>query len=175
MRLPVLGWGSRTPTCIYKIRFLRQILGEVLLIGSLIVSEFGRWMHDDCSELWFVAAEKIKLCPILVHESFCLSKKCCLLILLPARRAATTCRDSTYQQMPPLDGTSLKRVIACKLLLNRGHASLLTSRYQFCNIVLLCRNDGWHRQAQSAWGRLTALGGVLKSDHFYKAILNLNK
>lgn len=34
-------------------KFLRQSVGAVLLNGSLIVSEFGRWIHDDCSDIFY--------------------------------------------------------------------------------------------------------------------------
>jgi hypothetical protein len=34
-------------------KFLRQTVGAVLLSGSLVVSEFGRWIHDDCSDLFY--------------------------------------------------------------------------------------------------------------------------
>ena len=34
-------------------KFLRQALGAILLSGSLIVSEFARWIHDDCSDIFY--------------------------------------------------------------------------------------------------------------------------
>jgi hypothetical protein len=34
-------------------KFLRQTLGAILTSGSLIVSEFGRWIHDDCSDIFY--------------------------------------------------------------------------------------------------------------------------
>ena len=33
-------------------KFLRQAVGSILLSGSLIVSEFARWIHDDCSDIF---------------------------------------------------------------------------------------------------------------------------
>ncbi len=36
-------------------KFLRQTLGAILLSGSLIVSEFARWIHDDCSDIFYRA------------------------------------------------------------------------------------------------------------------------
>ena len=33
-------------------KFLHQALGAILLSGSLIVSEFARWIHDDCSDIF---------------------------------------------------------------------------------------------------------------------------
>ncbi len=34
-------------------RFLRQAIGAIFLSGSLIVSEFARWIHDDCSDIFY--------------------------------------------------------------------------------------------------------------------------
>ena len=34
-------------------KFLHQALGAILLSGSLIVSEFARWVHDDCSDIFY--------------------------------------------------------------------------------------------------------------------------
>jgi len=34
-------------------KFLRQALGAILISGSLIVSEFGLWIHDDCSDIFY--------------------------------------------------------------------------------------------------------------------------
>jgi len=34
-------------------KFLRQAVGAILLSGSLIVSEFARWIHDDCSDIFY--------------------------------------------------------------------------------------------------------------------------
>jgi len=34
-------------------KFLRQTLGAILLSGSLIVSEFARCIHDDCSDIFY--------------------------------------------------------------------------------------------------------------------------
>ena len=34
-------------------KFLRQSIGAILLSGSLIVTEFGRWVHDDCSDIFY--------------------------------------------------------------------------------------------------------------------------
>ena len=34
-------------------KFLRQALRAILLSGSLIVSEFARWIHDDCSDVFY--------------------------------------------------------------------------------------------------------------------------
>ena len=34
-------------------KFLHQALGAILLSGSLIVSEFARWIHDDCSDIFY--------------------------------------------------------------------------------------------------------------------------
>jgi len=33
-------------------KFLRQTVGAILLSGSLIVTEFARWIHDDCSDIF---------------------------------------------------------------------------------------------------------------------------
>lgn len=33
-------------------KFLRQAVGAILISGSLIVTEFGRWVHDDCSDIF---------------------------------------------------------------------------------------------------------------------------
>ena len=33
-------------------KFLRQAIGAILLSGSLIVTEFARWIHDDCSDIF---------------------------------------------------------------------------------------------------------------------------
>ncbi len=34
-------------------KFLRQAVGAILLSGSLIVTEFARWIHDDCSDIFY--------------------------------------------------------------------------------------------------------------------------
>lgn len=34
-------------------KFLRQAIGAILISGSLIVSEFSRWIHDDCSDIFY--------------------------------------------------------------------------------------------------------------------------
>jgi hypothetical protein len=34
-------------------RFLRQSLGAILLTGSLVVMEFSRFIHDDCSDIFY--------------------------------------------------------------------------------------------------------------------------
>ena len=34
-------------------KFLRQAVGTILLSGSLIVTEFARWIHDDCSDIFY--------------------------------------------------------------------------------------------------------------------------
>ena len=34
-------------------KFLRQAVGAILLSGSLIVTELGRWIHDDCSDIFY--------------------------------------------------------------------------------------------------------------------------
>lgn len=34
-------------------KFLRQAIGAILLSGSLVVTEFGRWIHDDCSDIFY--------------------------------------------------------------------------------------------------------------------------
>lgn len=34
-------------------KFLRQTVGAILLCGSLVVSEFARWIHDDCSDIFY--------------------------------------------------------------------------------------------------------------------------
>ena len=34
-------------------KFLRQSLGAILLSGSLIVSKLARWIHDDCSDIFY--------------------------------------------------------------------------------------------------------------------------
>ena len=34
-------------------KFLRQVVGAILLSGSLIVTEFGRWIHDECSDIFY--------------------------------------------------------------------------------------------------------------------------
>ena len=31
-------------------KFIRQAVGAILLAGSLVVTEFARWIHDDCSD-----------------------------------------------------------------------------------------------------------------------------
>jgi len=31
-------------------KFLRQAVGAILLSGSLVVTDFGQWIHDDCSD-----------------------------------------------------------------------------------------------------------------------------
>ena len=36
-----------------KRKFLRQTIGAILLSGSLIVTEFARWIHDDCSDVFY--------------------------------------------------------------------------------------------------------------------------
>lgn len=36
-----------------KQKFLRQAVGAILLSGSLIVTEFARWIHDDCSDIFY--------------------------------------------------------------------------------------------------------------------------
>lgn len=33
-------------------KFIQQAVGSILLSGSLIVSEFARWIHDDCSDIF---------------------------------------------------------------------------------------------------------------------------
>ena len=34
-------------------KFLHQAIGAILLSGSLVVTEFGRWIHDDCSDIFY--------------------------------------------------------------------------------------------------------------------------
>lgn len=34
-------------------KFLKQTIGAILFSGSLIVTEFGRWIHDDCSDIFY--------------------------------------------------------------------------------------------------------------------------
>jgi hypothetical protein len=34
-------------------RFIRQAVGAILLSGSLVVTEFARWIHDDCSDIFY--------------------------------------------------------------------------------------------------------------------------
>lgn len=34
-------------------KFLHEALGAILLSGSLVVIEFGRWIHDDCSDIFY--------------------------------------------------------------------------------------------------------------------------
>ena len=34
-------------------KFIRQAVGAILLSGSLIVTEFARWIHDDCSDRFY--------------------------------------------------------------------------------------------------------------------------
>jgi len=34
-------------------KFLRQSVGAILLSGSLIVTEFAHWIHDDCSDIFY--------------------------------------------------------------------------------------------------------------------------
>ena len=34
-------------------KFLRQTVGAILLCGSLVVTEFARWIHDDCSDIFY--------------------------------------------------------------------------------------------------------------------------
>jgi len=34
-------------------KFLLQSVGAILLSGTLVVSEFARWIHDDCSDLFY--------------------------------------------------------------------------------------------------------------------------
>jgi hypothetical protein len=34
-------------------KFLRQTIGAILLCGSLVVSEFARWINDDCSDVFY--------------------------------------------------------------------------------------------------------------------------
>ena len=34
-------------------KFLHQALGAILLSGSLVVTEFGQWIHDDCSDIFY--------------------------------------------------------------------------------------------------------------------------
>ena len=34
-------------------KFLHQAVGAILLSGSLIVTEFARWIHDDCSDIFY--------------------------------------------------------------------------------------------------------------------------
>jgi len=34
-------------------KFLRQATAVILLSGSLIVTEFARWIHDDCSDIFY--------------------------------------------------------------------------------------------------------------------------
>ena len=34
-------------------KFLRQTVGAILLSGSLIVTEFAYWIHDDCSDIFY--------------------------------------------------------------------------------------------------------------------------
>lgn len=34
-------------------KFLRQAIGAILLSGSLIVTEFAHWIHDDCSDIFY--------------------------------------------------------------------------------------------------------------------------
>lgn len=45
---PITQTGSRP-----KQKFLRQAVGAILLSGSLIVTEFARWVHDDCSDIFY--------------------------------------------------------------------------------------------------------------------------
>src|SRR5210317_1040233 len=33
-------------------KFIQQAVGSILLSGSLIVNEFARWIHDDCSDIF---------------------------------------------------------------------------------------------------------------------------
>lgn len=34
-------------------KFIRQAVGAILLSGSLVVTEFARWIHDDCSDAFY--------------------------------------------------------------------------------------------------------------------------
>jgi hypothetical protein len=34
-------------------KFLPQAVGAILLSGSLVVTEFARWIHDDCSDIFY--------------------------------------------------------------------------------------------------------------------------
>jgi hypothetical protein len=34
-------------------KFLRQVVGAILLSGSLVVTDVGRWIHDDCSDIFY--------------------------------------------------------------------------------------------------------------------------
>jgi len=34
-------------------KFLRQAVGAILLSGSLVVTQFARWIHDDCSDIFY--------------------------------------------------------------------------------------------------------------------------
>jgi len=41
-------------------KFLRQALGAILFGGSLVVSEFARWIHDDCSDIFYRAKRLLR-------------------------------------------------------------------------------------------------------------------
>ena len=34
-------------------KFLQQAVGAILLSGSLVVTEFSRWIRDDCSDIFY--------------------------------------------------------------------------------------------------------------------------
>lgn len=36
-----------------RAKFLHQAVGAILLSGSLVVTEFARWIHDDCSDIFY--------------------------------------------------------------------------------------------------------------------------
>ena len=45
-------------------KFLRQAIGAILLSGSLVVTEFGRWIHDDCSDIFYRLKRLLKSWPM---------------------------------------------------------------------------------------------------------------
>jgi len=34
-------------------RFLRQAIGAILIAGTLVVTDLARWIHDDCSDIFY--------------------------------------------------------------------------------------------------------------------------
>jgi len=45
---PIVGKADK-----HRKKILRQANGAILLSGSLIVTEFARWIHDDCSDIFY--------------------------------------------------------------------------------------------------------------------------
>jgi len=46
--LPIINQTDRP-----RLKFFRQTVAATLLSGSLVVSEFARWVHDNCSDKFY--------------------------------------------------------------------------------------------------------------------------